>query len=69
MSRPIEKPPKNGPRFAEVMKTEEKGSDVNLASYLLLDTSLVNIHQKRRDPPKRASRPAAEASWGDMRQV
>jgi hypothetical protein len=30
-------PPKAGPRTAEVWKTEEKGSDVNLASYLLLD--------------------------------
>ena len=26
-----------GPKTAEVLKTEEKGSDVNLASYLLLD--------------------------------
>jgi hypothetical protein len=26
-----------GPKFADVIKTEEKGSDVNLASYLLLD--------------------------------
>ncbi|MDO8749807.1 MAG: NYN domain-containing protein [Dehalococcoidia bacterium] len=30
-------PPRNGPRFVEVWDTEEKGSDVNLASYLLLD--------------------------------
>jgi hypothetical protein len=30
-------PPRVGPRTAEVWKTEEKGSDVNLASYLLLD--------------------------------
>ncbi len=30
-------PPRGGPRTAEVWKTEEKGSDVNLASYLLLD--------------------------------
>jgi uncharacterized LabA/DUF88 family protein len=30
-------PPGAGPRTAEVWKTEEKGSDVNLASYLLLD--------------------------------
>ena len=30
-------PPRRGPRTAEVWKTEEKGSDVNLASYLLLD--------------------------------
>jgi uncharacterized LabA/DUF88 family protein len=30
-------PPRTGSRTAEVWKTEEKGSDVNLASYLLLD--------------------------------
>jgi hypothetical protein len=31
------RPPRFGPKTAEVWKTEEKGSDVNLASYLLLD--------------------------------
>ena len=30
-------PPRFGSKTAEVLKTEEKGSDVNLASYLLLD--------------------------------
>ncbi len=30
-------PPAHGSKYAEVIKTEEKGSDVNLASYLLLD--------------------------------
>ena len=30
-------PPATGPKTAEVIKTEEKGSDVNLATYLLLD--------------------------------
>jgi uncharacterized LabA/DUF88 family protein len=30
-------PPPEGPRTVEVIKTEEKGSDVNLATYLLLD--------------------------------
>jgi uncharacterized LabA/DUF88 family protein len=30
-------PPRRGPRTVEVIKTEEKGSDVNLATYLLLD--------------------------------
>ena len=34
---PLANPPSRGPRIAEVMKTEEKGSDVNLATYLLLD--------------------------------
>lgn len=31
------RPPRLGPKTAQVWKTEEKGSDVNLASYLLLD--------------------------------
>ena|SRR6266508_2276507 len=30
-------PPANGPRTVEVMRSEEKGSDVNIATYLLLD--------------------------------
>ncbi|MHB1845198.1 MAG: NYN domain-containing protein [Deltaproteobacteria bacterium] len=30
-------PPAGGPKTVEVIKTEEKGSDVNLASHLLLD--------------------------------
>lgn len=34
---PLANPAPGGPRFAEVLKTEEKGSDVNLATYLLAD--------------------------------
>ena len=34
---PLARPRRSGPRTAEVIKTEEKGSDVNLASHLLLD--------------------------------
>ena len=34
---PLASPSLGGPRTAEVVKTEEKGSDVNLASHLLLD--------------------------------
>ena len=34
---PLASPSRSGPRTAEVLKTEEKGSDVNLASHLLLD--------------------------------
>ena len=34
---PLAKPPRIGPKFANVLRTEEKGSDVNLATYLLLD--------------------------------
>ncbi len=30
-------PPQGGPATVEVWKTEEKGSDVNLATYLILD--------------------------------
>ena len=34
---PLAHPPPHGPRSVEVIKTEEKGSDVNLATYMLLD--------------------------------
>ena len=34
---PLAVAPAHGPRTVEVIKTEEKGSDVNLATYLLLD--------------------------------
>ena len=34
---PLATPPPNGPRTVEVIKTEEKGSDVNIATHLLLD--------------------------------
>lgn len=34
---PLASPPRTGPRTVEVLRTEEKGSDVNLATYLLLD--------------------------------
>ncbi|MCY4109159.1 MAG: NYN domain-containing protein [Chloroflexi bacterium] len=34
---PIANPPTKGPRTVEVVKTEEKGSDVNLASLMLVD--------------------------------
>lgn len=34
---PLARPHSGGPRFADVIKTEEKGSDVNIATYLLLD--------------------------------
>lgn len=33
----LAQPPPHGPQTVEVVKTEEKGSDVNLATYLLLD--------------------------------
>jgi hypothetical protein len=34
---PLAHPSSAGPQTVEVIRTEEKGSDVNLASYLLLD--------------------------------
>lgn len=34
---PLVNPPAKGPRTVEVLKTEEKGTDVNIATYLLLD--------------------------------
>ena len=35
--RPLARPPATGPRTVEILDTEEKGSDVNLASHLLVD--------------------------------
>jgi hypothetical protein len=37
VSMPLAYPPATGPRTVKVIKTEEKGSDVNLATYLLVD--------------------------------
>jgi len=34
---PLARPPASGPKIAHVLRTEEKGTDVNLASHLLLD--------------------------------
>lgn len=34
---PLANPPATGPRTVQVIKTEEKGSDVNLATHLLVD--------------------------------
>jgi hypothetical protein len=34
---PIHPPPATGPKTVQVMKSEEKGSDVNIATYLLVD--------------------------------
>ncbi len=34
---PLAEPLPQGPRMAKVIKTEEKGSDVNLATYLIID--------------------------------
>lgn len=37
VTRALVNPPKSGAKFREVWQTEEKGSDVNLASHLLID--------------------------------
>ena len=37
VSMPLAEPPSAGPRFARVVKTEEKGSDVNIAAHLVND--------------------------------
>ena len=37
VSMPLVNPPSSGSRFAHVIKTEEKGSDVNIATYMLVD--------------------------------
>ena len=37
VSMPLANPPKRGAKFAQVIKTEEKGSDVNLAVHMLHD--------------------------------
>jgi hypothetical protein len=34
---PLARPPAQGSRMVSVIKTEEKGSDVNLATYLVID--------------------------------
>ncbi|OGO71943.1 MAG: hypothetical protein A2Z37_03050 [Chloroflexi bacterium RBG_19FT_COMBO_62_14] len=34
---PLAEPPRGGPRFAKVTRTEEKGSDVNIATHLMHD--------------------------------
>lgn len=37
VSMPLAVPRSGGPRFADVLKMEEKGSDVNIATYMLAD--------------------------------
>lgn len=34
---PLAHPPAKGPSYADVIRTEEKGSDVNIAAYMLVD--------------------------------
>ena len=37
VSMPLANPPAGGSRFVKVIKTEEKGSDVNIATHLVSD--------------------------------
>ena len=37
---PLANPQPNGPKFATVVKTEEKGSDVNIATHMVHDAHL-----------------------------
>ena len=43
---PLARPPSVGPQTVEVLRTEEKGSDVNLASYLLAAGSWLAAPEK-----------------------
>jgi hypothetical protein len=42
---PLSTPSTGGPRFAEVLKMEEKGSDVNIATYMLVDAFRADCDQ------------------------
>jgi len=62
---PLANPQPTGPKFAEVLKPEEKGSDVNLATYLLADSFRQDadafvIVSKRQRPQAAAAAAAAE---------
>jgi hypothetical protein len=46
---PLANPPQRGARTVEIVKTEEKGSDVKLATYLLLDAFQRDLQGRRRD--------------------
>jgi hypothetical protein len=50
---PLIAPPAGGPRTVEVIRTEEKGSDVNLATYLLADAFRRDC-EAAGDPRKRS---------------
>ena len=44
VSMPLVQPPATGPKTVKVTKTEEKGSDVNLATYLIIDAMRGDCH-------------------------
>ena len=74
---PRSHPPSVGPETVEVLRTEERGSDVNLASYLLLDgfrgdceaTVVISNDSdlKVPHPPARRSRAPQPTFWRQVR--
>ena len=46
VSLPLVAPPGGGPRFAQILKMEEKGSDVNIATYMLTDAFRKDCDQR-----------------------
>lgn len=58
---PLVAPPVRGPRTVEVIKTEEKGSDVNLATYLLADAFRQECEAAESGSARRDVLQAAEA--------
>ena len=72
---PLHPPPPTGPKTVQVMKSEEKGSDVNIATYLLVDAFddeyeaavvISNPEASRRSSDKadRGNTPAIPSSSG-----
>jgi len=68
---PLAKPPANGPASVEVIKTEEKGSDVALGAHLLMDlvrgdcdTVVVISNDSDLAEPLRIARHELEATVG-----
>ncbi len=45
VSMPLAAPGPGGTRFADVLKMEEKGSDVNIATYMLIDAFRTDCDQ------------------------
>jgi uncharacterized LabA/DUF88 family protein len=39
IKRPLANPPADGPAFVDIINNEEKGSDVNIATHLILDAA------------------------------
>jgi len=62
VTMPLAEPSPGGPRFAKVTRTEEKGSDVNIAAHLIRDDELhlqVGILNPQRRPSMDLSKHAS----------